>query len=80
MATQPGQTAVPVNRDKMIRCQPWLARAEQGKIALVRGAWNAPFLDEVCAFPETTHDDQVDAVSGAVQLVGEAGPLVYWGF
>lgn len=60
---------VPVNRDKIVRCGPWLARAEQGKVALVRGNWNAAFLDEVCAFPETKHDDQVDAVSGAVQML-----------
>lgn len=70
---------IQVNKDKMIRCQPWLARAEQGKVALVRGSWNAAFLDEACAFPETTHDDQVDAVSGGVQMIGDTGPLVYWG-
>lgn len=63
---------VPVHRDKLVRCGPWLARAEQGKVALVRGNWNAAFLDEVCAFPETTYDDQVDTVSGAVQMLGVA--------
>jgi len=71
---------VPVNKDKMIRAQPWLARAEQGKVVMVRGEWNAAFLDEVCAFPETDHDDQVDTISGAVQMIGNVGPLVWdWG-
>jgi len=58
-----------VNKDKMIRANPWLARAEQGKVSLLRAAWNAAWLDEVCAFPEAAHDDQVDAVSGAFELL-----------
>lgn len=58
--------------DKITRASPWLARAEQGKLLMVRGAWNAAFVDECCAFPESTHDDQVDAVSGAVQMLGMA--------
>ncbi len=61
---------IEVTRDKLTRAMPWLARAEQGMVALVRGAWNAGWLDEVCAFPETEHDDQVDATSGAVAMLG----------
>lgn len=64
--------AVLVHADKLTRCLPWLARAEQGLVDLVRGAWNAAFLDEACAFPETIHDDQVDAVSGAVASLGRS--------
>ena len=60
---------IEVTKDKMARCNPWLARAEQGLVALVRGEWNQSWLDEVCAFPETEHDDQVDAVSGAVDML-----------
>jgi predicted phage terminase large subunit-like protein len=59
---------VPVDRDKLSRAQPWIARAEAGKVALVRGAWCAEFLAEAVAFPDG-HDDQVDAVSGAVALL-----------
>jgi predicted phage terminase large subunit-like protein len=62
--------AVGVDRDKLARAQPWIARAEAGKVALVRGAWNAEFLAEAEAFPQGRHDDQVDAVSGACQLLG----------
>lgn len=65
--------SVEVVADKLTRAAPWLARAEQSKVALVRAAWNAGFLDEVCAFPETEHDDQVDGVSGAVQMLGTGG-------
>ena len=62
-----------VHSDKMVRANPWLARAEQGKVVLVRGPWVADFLNEVCAFPEAEHDDQVDAVSGAVQMLARMG-------
>jgi predicted phage terminase large subunit-like protein len=51
-------------QDKITRAQPLLARAEQSKLILLRAAWNATMIDEFCAFPETEHDDQVDAVSG----------------
>jgi phage terminase large subunit-like protein len=36
-----------------------------GNVRLVGGAWNSAYLDELCAFPEGPHDDQVDASSGA---------------
>lgn len=65
--------------DKIQRAGAWLARAEQGKVALVRGAWNAAFLDEVCGFPESEHDDQVDAVSAAVVAGGTGQVLLAWG-
>ncbi len=65
--------AIPVHADKQIRARAWQARAEAGKVALVEGNWNAAFLDEVCSFPVGQHDDQVDAVSGAVQALG-VGP------
>jgi predicted phage terminase large subunit-like protein len=60
---------IKVVTDKITRANPWLARAEQGQIVLKRASWNAAFLDEVCAFPETAHDDIVDSISGAVQMV-----------
>lgn len=66
---------VPVDRDKVLRAQPWAARAEAGKVYLVRGSWNADFLSEVEAFPHGQHDDQVDAVSGAVQMLAQAVAL-----
>jgi predicted phage terminase large subunit-like protein len=63
---------VPVLKDKLLRAAPWQARAEAGKVALVLGPWNAAFLDEACAFPLGEHDDQCDAVSGAVQMLATA--------
>jgi len=62
------QGAVP-DRDKLARAMPWAARAEQGLVHLVNGPWVHDFLNEVCDFPQGAHDDQVDAVSGAVQIL-----------
>jgi predicted phage terminase large subunit-like protein len=63
---------VEVAGDKVQRALAWLGRAEAGNVYLVHGGWNAVFLDEACAFPESEHDDQVDAVSGAVQMLADA--------
>lgn len=62
---------IKVDKDKLTRALPWAARAEGGKVSLVRGAWINAFLDEVCMFDGlgTTHDDQVDTVSGGAELV-----------
>lgn len=51
----------PVDRDKYTRALPLAARAEQGKLALVRGAWVREWLDEALLFPAGAHDDYVDA-------------------
>lgn len=50
---------------KVIRARPFEAQAEAGNVRIVRAAWNADWLDELCAFPEYTYSDQVDATSGA---------------
>lgn len=50
---------------KIRRALGWCAQAEAGNIHLVRGAWNADWLEEVVAFPESSFLDQVDATSGA---------------
>ena len=56
---------------KVERANPVSAQAEAGNIKLVQGPWLGDYLDEICAFPESGHDDQVDATSGAFgQLVG----------
>ncbi|MCR4301460.1 MAG: phage terminase large subunit [Sulfuricaulis sp.] len=63
--------------DKITRVNTWLARAEQSKVKLLRGSWNAAWLDEICAFPEAEYDDQVDATSGAFLCLAYSGPLFY---
>jgi predicted phage terminase large subunit-like protein len=55
--------------DKAVRAGAWASRAEGGLVALVRGPWVAAFLDELDLFPAGAYDDQVDAVSGASELL-----------
>jgi predicted phage terminase large subunit-like protein len=57
--------------DKVTRARPWRRRAKDGHLFLVRGAWNQAFIREAAAFPKGRHDDAVDAVSGAVQMMEE---------
>ncbi|MGH9945564.1 MAG: phage terminase large subunit [Pyrinomonadaceae bacterium] len=63
--------AIRADKDKVARALPWAAKAEAGKVILVRGAWNEAFIEEVCSFPNGTHDDQVDAVSLAFRMMTE---------
>jgi predicted phage terminase large subunit-like protein len=63
--------------DKIARANTWLARAEQGKVKLLRGEWNSAWLDEICAFPEAEHDDIVDATSGAFNSLAKPQQIEY---
>ncbi len=55
--------------DKVTRAKPVSAQVEVGNVKLLRGAWNKEFLKEMENFPEGSHDDQVDALSGAFNLI-----------
>lgn len=62
---------------KELRANPVSSQAEAQNVKLVEGAWNREFLDELVAFPTPgVHDDQVDALSGACEVI-ERPPLVY---
>lgn len=54
---------------KEVRANPVSSAAEAGNVKLVRGAWINDFLDEAEAFPNVSHDDQIDAVSGAFEAL-----------
>jgi predicted phage terminase large subunit-like protein len=70
---------VPPQGDKETRTMPASTQAEHGKIKLVRGPWNEAFLDELENFPRGSHDDQVDALSGAFNTL-TAGGIERYGF
>lgn len=72
---------VPVTKDKLTRALAWAERAAEGKVALVQGGWINEFLKEVTVFSGRgdTHDDQVDTISGGVEmLVGPNRRIVTW--
>ena len=65
---------------KVERAGPVSSQTEVGNVRMLRGAWIGPFLDEVEAFPVGSHDDQVDALSGAFMVlrsVNSPEPLVH---
>lgn len=55
---------------KVARAGLLSAQAEQRNVYLVRGRWNAGFVDELVNFPSKGwHDDQVDGASGAASKI-----------
>lgn len=53
------ETPSPVD-DKKTRAYAVSPVVESGRVFLVEGVWNSDFLDEVCGFPNSEHDEDVD--------------------
>ena len=69
---------VPASTNKVKRAEPFSAQVEAGNVKLVQGAWNQLFLDELNNFTGQSseyHDDQVDAASGAFNMLSLKKPL-----
>lgn len=67
-----GMTVMPikVDKDKVTRSLPIAARYEAGKVYHREGApWLTDLEDELLSFPRGKHDDQVDTLSIAGELV-----------
>lgn len=60
---------VPVTGSKVTRSKPFRVQCEAGNVRIVRGQWNARYIQELCGFPTAKHDDQVDASSCAFNAV-----------
>lgn len=54
-----------VSKDKIGRAEPFKAQCGAGNVRIVRGHWNVDYINELCAFPYGSNDDQVDGSSGA---------------
>jgi predicted phage terminase large subunit-like protein len=67
--------ADPVRGDKMKRAEPLSAYAEAGNVRLVRGQWNASYLEELHNFAPDAGvvKDQVDASSGCFNKLSMYG-------
>lgn len=71
---------IPVTQSKLVRAQPFIAAAEAGKVSMLAGSWNSPFIREFDDFPTGQHDDQVDTVStGYTLLSGKKVFSASWG-
>ena len=74
---------VKVRKDKGSRVLRFAAAAEQGRVNMLDGVWNSVYRNELVAFPEGQHDDQIDASSLAfnslVPLVSSGPKFLYSG-
>ena len=53
------------SKDKITRAKPVSAQAEAGNIRVLRAPWNEEFFRELEGFPDASHDDITDALSGS---------------
>lgn len=61
----------PAHADKLTRVLPFASRAALSLIRLREAKWVDTYIDELAAFPNGAHDDQVDASSGAWDMINE---------
>lgn len=54
-----------VSGSKEVRATPHAAQWQNGNVQVMRGAWNEIFFSQLESFPESKHDDMVDASSDA---------------
>ncbi len=61
-----------VTGDKILRAEVAATQVQGGNVKILKGEWNADFLDELKTWPNGTYKDQGDAFSGAIaKLVGK---------
>lgn len=53
--------------DKRTRLNSIAAKVEAGRVYLVEDSWNDDFKDEICGFPNRSHDEYVDVLVEAVR-------------
>jgi predicted phage terminase large subunit-like protein len=62
----------PAKQSKIKRAEPFSAQCEAGNVFLMQGNWNQALMAELEQFPDGSHDDQVDACSGAFNALANA--------
>jgi predicted phage terminase large subunit-like protein len=68
----------PETGDKSTRAMPFASQMNVGNVDLVRGAWNAAYVEELQFFPTGAKDDQVDASSRGFNAVIAAPAPARW--
>lgn len=61
--------------EKEVRATPFSIQVEAGNVRLVKGAWNADYLEELRKYPAGKYKDQVDASAGAFNKLAKPGAL-----
>jgi predicted phage terminase large subunit-like protein len=55
--------------DKLTRFGPFSSQCRAGNVKMQRGAWNEELFRVLEGFPDLAHDDEVDACSGALEML-----------
>ena len=63
--------AVPVSGSKELRATPLAAQWQNGFVDILKAPWNEEYFAQLESFPETKHDDMVDASSDAFNELTE---------
>lgn len=56
---------LPVSGSKELRATPFAAQWQNGNVEVLLGDWNEEYFSQLESFPESKHDDMVDASSDA---------------
>jgi hypothetical protein len=63
--------------DKLTRFGPFSSQCRAGNVKIRRGSWNEELFRVLEGFPDLAHDDEVDACSGALEMLSP--PMQSWG-
>ena len=55
--------------DKLTRFGPFSSQCRAGNVKIRRGLWNEELFRILEGFPDLAHDDEVDACSGALEML-----------
>jgi hypothetical protein len=55
--------------DKLTRFEPFSAQCRAGNVKIRRCPWNEDLFRVLEGFPDLAHDDEVDACSGALEML-----------
>jgi predicted phage terminase large subunit-like protein len=67
----------PESGDKLTRFGPFSSQCRAGNVKVRRGAWNEELFRVLEGFPDLAHDDEVDACSGALEMLNPH--MASWG-
>ena len=56
---------------KILRAEPFASQLNVGNVVLLRANWNRLLMEELAKFPNGAHDDIVDSISTAFDLISE---------
>ena len=63
--------------DKLTRFGPFSSQCRAGNVKIRQGSWNEELFRVLEGFPDLAHDDEVDACSGALEMLNPQ--IAGWG-